>query len=139
MTHRDLWSRERLRRYAAVILCMAVYILVCLFTVGCPIKHFLGISCPGCGMTRALTSVLRGDLSTAFYWHPLWPIAPILVLYFLFEDIIPRRTSRTALAVFAVLFIGVYLYRVIFTDCAATAIDLKNAAVIKLINILFGG
>lgn len=139
MTRSNFWSRDRLRRYAAVILCMAAYVLVCLFTVGCPIKYFLGIPCPGCGMTRALASVLRFDLASAFYWHPLWPIAPILVLYFLFEDIIPRHTSRTALAAFAVLFIGVYFYRIVFTDCAATVFDFENAAVIKIINLIFGG
>jgi len=31
----------------------------------CPIHHFLGILCPGCGATRALAALLRGNIHEA--------------------------------------------------------------------------
>ena len=40
----------------------------------CPLLFFFGIPCPFCGMTRAFLCLLSGDLTTAFYYHPLWPV-----------------------------------------------------------------
>ncbi len=37
----------------------------------CPIKHMLGISCFGCGMTRAFISILKFDFPSAFMYNPL--------------------------------------------------------------------
>lgn len=49
----------------------------------CPLLFFWGIPCPFCGMTRAFLCVLRGDLLTAFYFHPLWPVVLGIFLIFL--------------------------------------------------------
>ncbi len=43
-----------------------------IFSIPCPIKYITGMSCAGCGMSRAMLSVLRLDFSTAFAYHPLW-------------------------------------------------------------------
>ena len=40
------------------------------FTV-CALRRVAGISCPGCGMTRALGALARGDLAAAVVLHPL--------------------------------------------------------------------
>lgn len=37
----------------------------------CPSAGFLGVPCPGCGLTRATLSFLSGDPKTAFEFHPL--------------------------------------------------------------------
>ncbi|MEA1902109.1 MAG: DUF2752 domain-containing protein [Actinomycetota bacterium] len=37
----------------------------------CPIALFMGHACPGCGMTRATSYLVRGDFGTAFTLHPL--------------------------------------------------------------------
>ena len=48
----------------------------------CPLRFFLGIPCPFCGMTRAFLCVLEGDLAKSFYFHPLWPIVlGLLIMY----------------------------------------------------------
>ena len=44
---------------------------------GCPIRLVTGVSCAGCGMTRAWLSVLRLDLRQAFYYHPLFLLPPV--------------------------------------------------------------
>lgn len=37
----------------------------------CPSAGFLGVPCPGCGLTRATLSLLSGDLRGALALHPL--------------------------------------------------------------------
>ncbi|HLU47706.1 MAG TPA: DUF2752 domain-containing protein [Planctomycetota bacterium] len=41
-----------------------------LLLIPCPIRSLTDVPCPGCGMTRALLSIARGDLSTAWRFHP---------------------------------------------------------------------
>ena len=64
--------------YTAVLLVFWYFEIPCLF------KEFLGISCPGCGMSRAVMSVLRLNFDAAFSYHPMVFSLPILYLYFLF-------------------------------------------------------
>jgi len=44
----------------------------------CPIALLTGVPCPGCGMTRAASALLRGDLSLALDYHPLIPLFAVL-------------------------------------------------------------
>lgn len=37
----------------------------------CPFALLTGHACPGCGMTRALAYLVRGDLGQAIDYHPL--------------------------------------------------------------------
>ena len=50
--------------------------------IGCPIRFFTGISCLGCGMTRAWLSLLQANVVSAFYYHPFF-IAPVLAVFLL--------------------------------------------------------
>lgn len=67
---------------------MAIGIL-CIILIGlyafifkCPSREWLGICCPGCGLTRACLAALRLDFGAAFYYHPLfWLVAPTIVLF----------------------------------------------------------
>ena len=44
----------------------------------CPTALFLGIPCPGCGLTRATLALLRGDVAGALRLHPLvFVLAPL--------------------------------------------------------------
>ncbi len=46
----------------------------------CPTKFFLGITCPGCGMQRAIYSLLHGDLAAALHYNAVGVIALALLL-----------------------------------------------------------
>lgn len=37
----------------------------------CPVALLTGIPCPGCGMTRALNALVRGDWAEAWLYHPI--------------------------------------------------------------------
>lgn len=69
------------------ILCGA-YLLVaaCLPSTGwsfriCLFHQALGVDCPGCGMTRAISNLWRGDFWMALRYHPFSPLAFVLLLF----------------------------------------------------------
>lgn len=45
----------------------------------CPTKALLGIDCPGCGMSRAVYSLLHGDLGAALAFNALGVVALVLL------------------------------------------------------------
>jgi hypothetical protein len=48
----------------------------------CPIHQYLHILCPGCGATRALAALLRGNLSEALRLNALTTLlTPVIVCY----------------------------------------------------------
>ncbi len=53
--------------------------------ISCVFRYFLGFTCPGCGMTRAVISALRWDFVAALEYHLMFWSVPILYLYFLFD------------------------------------------------------
>lgn len=62
---------------------LGVVTLLYIFRIPCLYHYFFGIQCPGCGMTRAYLSLLHGEWSLAFSYHPLFWTVPILFLLFL--------------------------------------------------------
>lgn len=46
----------------------------------CPFALMTGIACPGCGMSRALAWLVRGDFGTAVTYHPLAPMLAAIAL-----------------------------------------------------------
>ena len=73
---------RRFPHLKAVLCGTAVYagilLLARLWGWPCVFLWLTGIPCPGCGMTRAWIAVLRGQLTAAFAYHPLFWTAPIL-------------------------------------------------------------
>jgi len=47
----------------------------------CPVYTLFHIQCPGCGATRALAAILRGDLNKALHLNALFTLAlPIIIV-----------------------------------------------------------
>lgn len=44
----------------------------------CPVALLTGVACPGCGMSRAIAWLLRGDLGLSVAYHPLAPLVVII-------------------------------------------------------------
>lgn len=52
------------------------------FFLKCPLKSLTGYDCAGCGVQRALHSLLHFRIKEAFLYHPLFVIAvPILLVW----------------------------------------------------------
>ncbi len=126
-----------------VQLCISIffiYLFLSLLHVGCPIKFLTGISCPGCGMTRAVISVFRLNFKEAFHYHPLFLITPVMLCLFLLETAIKPIYYKIAWSMIFLMFLLVYIIRLFITPCDIVSIDMKNGILLKLIHqISVGG
>jgi hypothetical protein len=65
----------RARRVLFVALGAAAFAGIVFFQIPiCPTATFLGIPCPGCGLTRATLELAHGHVSAAVALHPLAPV-----------------------------------------------------------------
>ncbi len=46
----------------------------------CMSRRVLGISCPGCGLTRSFVAIARGNLQGALAYNPMGPVVFLLVV-----------------------------------------------------------
>ena len=61
----------------------------------CPILHFTGFYCAGCGFCRMLEAALHGDFAVAFRLNPfLFAASPLAVLYAAAEAVQYIRKKR---------------------------------------------
>ncbi len=93
-----------------LVLCLGVviYFVVMLsvmayFEIPCVFRHFFGLYCPGCGMTRAALSVLRLDFLSALYYNPLVFSLPYIALYIVCD--FKGKAHKYILAAIAALFV----------------------------------
>ena len=86
---RQLRLRITLRTAAVFLLAGVVYIaLFRIFGHGVPclFRRATGLLCPGCGMSRALGAISRGDIRQAMEYNILSvTLLPIILLYLLFS------------------------------------------------------
>lgn len=83
--HRAHDSREGVAGLArgVLTLCLALgatALALYLLDLGCVFKGITGLSCPGCGMTRAWLAALKLDLAAAVAYHPLFWTVPLALL-----------------------------------------------------------
>lgn len=85
----------------------------------CPIRYITGVPCPGCGMSRALGCLLRGDLAGYFRCNPaLLPCVATIIVLINRETILLEKWSmrvKDFIIAFGFIFtIIVYLVRMAF-------------------------
>jgi hypothetical protein len=88
----------------------------------CPFALMTGTACPGCGMTRAASHLIRGDLGTAITYHPLVPLIAALAIagwgWFLLVRSgrarrLPPRVLNAVIIVTGALMLGVWVARLV--------------------------
>ena len=92
----------------------------------CPTKWALGIPCPGCGMTRAMSLLLKGNIVAAVAMNPNILIALVVMLlapfllfsqWFTDKDYIGRANSYLNRKLFLIPFIAfeiiVWVYNIV--------------------------
>lgn len=60
----------------------------------CILLHFTGIQCPGCGGTRAMFSLLHGDVATSLAMNPLVIAGYVAVAISLVGVLLERRGGQ---------------------------------------------
>lgn len=129
-----MFNKEQIKKYLYLIISAG---LLCLFlyltNIGCPIKFITGISCPGCGMTRALFSLLRLDVKNAVYYHPLVFVMPVIVIIILLRNKLGRRLFKIFTVFFIVLFIVVYICRMADAGNSIVQINVRNGLIGRIL------
>jgi len=64
----------------------------------CPIFHFTGIPCPGCGLSRATMLLLKGDLAGSIRFHAFAPIFLLAILALILSFLLPKSIIQSAIA-----------------------------------------
>ena len=90
----------------------------------CPVRHWTGVICPSCGMTRSFMAIARGDLHSAIDYHLFGPLLFIgfglAIVQAIWELLINRNLSvfyiqwlkrRNFQLLLLVSFLGYYLLR----------------------------
>ena len=91
MLLQDLWNIR------IAILLFAIYFVIgrkFLYSL-CPMVIMTGFPCPGCGLTRAMFMVLRGDFAGAWKMHPFIYGVIILVGWFGVRRYIQRKETKS--------------------------------------------
>lgn len=110
------------------IACAFLYV----FKIGCPIKFVTGISCPGCGMTRAVMCFIRFDFKGGIMYHPMIISLPVIVFLYLFRNNINKRLYNGVLIAIIVAFISVYVARMA-SGSRVVAFEPANGLIYKLV------
>ena len=88
--------------HLAVFIGIAAYLYITVsFRIYCPFNRLTGLTCPGCGCTRALFSLMRGDFSAYFSYNPF--ALPLLVMLVLLPHLNMSGRFRIPLTVFCIL------------------------------------
>ena len=116
--------------FGFIILVFLLYI----FDIGCPIRYMTGISCPGCGMTRAVGCLIHNDIPMALHYHPLIFLIPVIGILFLLKDKLNKNVFNFILILITTIFLIVYFIRLSDPNNDIVYIDFKKSIFYKIIS-----
>ena len=121
---------------AAVAAVVGLYIVLSILGIGCPIQWVTGISCAGCGMTRAYLSLLHLDITHAFMYHPLFWLVPLFLLVFALHKAgkIPVRIANCVMYLTAFIFLIVYVVRLLNPEDVIVAVHIKEGLIWRTVD-----
>ena len=135
----DNADKRRLNRIEVITSVAAVvvlYVILESFGVTCPIKYITGISCAGCGMSRAWIALLHFNIHDAFMYHPLFFLPPVVVIVMLLKSKINIKIYKIFMFTIAGAFVIVYLYRMFIGDGNVVVFEPQNNIVFRIIRKL---
>ena len=113
-----------LKEMAGIAAIVIVAALVLYATgIGCPIKFLTGVSCPGCGLTRAWFEALQGNLLRAVAYHPLFWTVPVIIVLACTRSERYHRVIVAALFLAIVAFIVLWAWRLAMPADTALLVD----------------
>lgn len=121
---------------AAAAAVVVLYVVLENLGITCPIKFFTGISCAGCGMSRAWLSVLRLDMAGAFRYHPLFFLPPVALVVILLKSKMNIKIYKIFMFTIVTAFVIVYVYRMIWGDSDIVVFRPKDSIIWHIIKLL---
>ena len=115
-----------------------LFFLIAVFylSFGCPSRLLFGLSCPGCGMSRAVESLLKLDIASAFQMHPLVFALPVAVVVYFLRKRIPKRTMLALCVLALSSLLIVYIVRMSQQGNVVYA-DFESGLIYKLFHRFF--
>ena len=135
----DNADKRRLNRIEVITSVAAVvvlYVILESFGVTCPIKYITGISCAGCGMSRAWIALLHFNIHEAFMYHPLFFLPPVVVIVMLLKSKINIKIYKIFMFTMAGAFVIVYLYRMFIGTGDIVVFEPQNNILFRIIRKL---
>lgn len=132
-------DKRRLNRIEVITSVTAVvvlYVILESFGVTCPIKYITGISCAGCGMSRAWIALLHFNIHEAFMYHPLFFLPPVVVIVMLLKSKINIKFYKIFIFTMAGAFVIVYLYRMFIGTGDIVVFEPQNNILFRIIRKL---
>lgn len=132
-------DKRRLNRIEVITSVTAVvvlYVILESFGVTCPIKYITGISCAGCGMSRAWIALLHFNIHEAFMYHPLFFLPPVVVKVMLLKSKINIKFYKIFMFTMAGAFVIVYLYRMFIGTGDIVVFEPQNNILFRIIRKL---
>lgn len=121
---------------AAIAAVVVLYVVLENLGITCPIKFFTGISCAGCGMSRAWLSVLRLDMAGAFRYHPLFFLPPVALVVILLKSKMNIKIYKIFMFTIVAAFVIVYVYRMIWGDGDIVVFKPRDSIIWRIIKSL---
>lgn len=101
LSSQTLSPGDRQQRWGGLALMLAPLIGASLYNRGlrlpglvCPLRHWTGIPCPTCGLTRSLMAVVRGDWEQAVMQHLFGPVLFIVLVFGVVQLAIELTSGR---------------------------------------------
>lgn len=135
----DNADKRRLNRIEVITSVAAVvvlYVILESFGVTCPIKYITGISCAGCGMSRAWIALLHFNIHEAFMYHPLFFLPPVVVIVMLLKSKINIKFYKIFMLTMVGAFVIVYLYRMFIGTGDIVVFEPQNNILFRIIRKL---
>ena len=135
----DNADKRRLNRIEVITSVAAVvvlYVILESFGVTCPIKYITGISCAGCGLSRAWIALLHFNIHEAFMYHPLFFLPPVVVIVMLLKSKINIKSYKIFMFTMAGAFVIVYLYRMFIGTGDIVVFEPQNNILFRIIRKL---
>lgn len=99
-----------------------------LFHMPCLFHLLTGLYCPGCGGTRAVISLMHGQVRQSLVYHPLVLYMAVMVAVELLSALVAKKTGKTRY----------YLGHEHFFICVGVAIVVVNWVVKNVMLVGFG-
>ena len=129
-------KNERKELICAVTAVVVLYTAMESIGITCPIKFITGISCAGCGMSRAWISLLHFNIHDAFMYHPLFFLPPVVVIVMLLKSKINIKFYKIFMFTIAGAFVIVYLYRMFIGTGDIVVFEPQNNILFRIIRKL---
>ena len=124
--------KQLLQRYRDVLYMLLFLVAYCaiamLLSLPCPIRWLTGVSCPGCGITRASVALCRLDFRQAVYYNPsVFIVIAAVLLVIVFRN--SRKAKKWIVGTAAVMMVLVYICRMAIFKTPVLQFDPASGAI----------